>query len=259
MKDVEEVDVSYVLVNDWVSLIYRTSLRLSSVLSCMPVLLHQFQSKCKKQTVVANSTAKAEYVAASRCCGQLWSTVKAKTINGEVQLHALVDGKKIIITESSVRRDLQLADEEGMDCLKFYHFDKITLIGVQETHKLKRLYKVGLTARVESFDDEESLGEGASKQGKIDAIDANEEITLVSVHDMKVLMMRSSEFNEEKRLARETAGKEKEANIALIETWDDIQAKIDADHQLAERLQAQEQEELSVEEKATLFQQLERK
>ncbi|GKF14960.1 hypothetical protein Tco_0056422, partial [Tanacetum coccineum] len=35
-----------------------------------------------------------------------------KTINEEAQLHALVDGKKIIITESSVRRDLQLADEE---------------------------------------------------------------------------------------------------------------------------------------------------
>ncbi|GJX63973.1 hypothetical protein Tco_0298316 [Tanacetum coccineum] len=33
-------------------------------------------------------------------------------------------------------------------------------------------------------------------------------------------------------------------------------AKIDADHQLAERMQAQEQEELSIEEKATLFQQL---
>ncbi|GJX58916.1 hypothetical protein Tco_0290306 [Tanacetum coccineum] len=41
----------------------------------------------------------------------------AKTINGEAQLHALVDGKKIIITESSIRRDLQLADEEGVDCL----------------------------------------------------------------------------------------------------------------------------------------------
>ncbi|GKC95044.1 hypothetical protein Tco_1160486, partial [Tanacetum coccineum] len=36
----------------------------------------------------------------------------AKTINGEVQLHALVDGKKIIITESIVRRDLQLEDAE---------------------------------------------------------------------------------------------------------------------------------------------------
>ncbi|GJR71438.1 hypothetical protein Tco_0083803 [Tanacetum coccineum] len=41
-----------------------------------------------------------------------WSTVKVKTINGEAQLHALVDGKKLIITESTVRRDLQLEDEE---------------------------------------------------------------------------------------------------------------------------------------------------
>ncbi|GKE48098.1 hypothetical protein Tco_1479356 [Tanacetum coccineum] len=54
------------------------------------------------------------------------------------------------------------------------------------THRLKRLYKVGLTARVESFGDEESLGEDASKQGRIDAIDADEEITLVSVHDVNV-------------------------------------------------------------------------
>ncbi|GKE10780.1 hypothetical protein Tco_1414331, partial [Tanacetum coccineum] len=46
---------------------------------------------------------------------QFWSTVKAKTVNGEVQLHALVDGKKIIITESIVRRDLQLEDAEGVD------------------------------------------------------------------------------------------------------------------------------------------------
>ncbi|GKD62849.1 hypothetical protein Tco_1304957, partial [Tanacetum coccineum] len=33
-------------------------------------------------------------------------------------------------------------------------------------------------------------------------------------------------------------------------------ANIDADHQLAERMQAQEHEELSIEEKAILFQQL---
>nr|GEW05085.1 retrotransposon protein, putative, Ty3-gypsy subclass [Tanacetum cinerariifolium] len=50
-------------------------------------------------------------------------------------------------------------------------------------HKLERLYKVGLTARVESSDDEEILGEDASKQGRIDAIDADEEITLVNVQD----------------------------------------------------------------------------
>ncbi|GKE45894.1 hypothetical protein Tco_1473178, partial [Tanacetum coccineum] len=53
-------------------------------------------------------------------------------------------------------------------------------------HKLKRLYKVGLTTRVESSDNEESLGEDAFKLGRIDAIDADKEITLVSVHDVNV-------------------------------------------------------------------------
>ncbi|GJR21528.1 hypothetical protein Tco_0970055 [Tanacetum coccineum] len=49
------------------------------------------------------------------------------------------------------------------------------------THKLKRLYKVGLTARVESSRDEEDLGEDASKQGRrIHNIDADEDITLVN-------------------------------------------------------------------------------
>nr|GEY35011.1 hypothetical protein [Tanacetum cinerariifolium] len=47
------------------------------------------------------------------------------------------------------------------------------------THKLKRLYKVDLTARVESSRDEESLGEDASNQGRIKAIDADEDITMV--------------------------------------------------------------------------------
>ncbi|GJY14322.1 hypothetical protein Tco_0383631 [Tanacetum coccineum] len=48
------------------------------------------------------------------CIEQFWSAVKAKTINGEVQLHALVDGKKIIVTESTVRRELQLEDVKGL-------------------------------------------------------------------------------------------------------------------------------------------------
>ncbi|GJZ46242.1 retrovirus-related pol polyprotein from transposon TNT 1-94 [Tanacetum coccineum] len=51
------------------------------------------------------------------------------------------------------------------------------------THGLKRFYKVGLTTRVESSGDEESLGEDASKQGRINAIDADEDITLVNDQD----------------------------------------------------------------------------
>nr|GEW86404.1 UBN2 domain-containing protein [Tanacetum cinerariifolium] len=233
-----------------------------------------------------------------------------------------------------------------------------------KTHRLKRLYKFGLMARVESFGNGESSGEDSSKQGRIDAIDANEEITLVSVQDEAVSndvdkemfdvdvldgeevfvaehevavkgvnnevnvvevvevinitkliidatqvsaasatitvsaattttaiiitvgditlaqaleeikstkpnkkgliykswpMKRKEQirfdeeaalklqgaFDEKERLAREKDKKVEEANIALIETWDDIQAKIDADHQLAKRMQAQEQEELA--------------
>ncbi|GJY14278.1 hypothetical protein Tco_0383587 [Tanacetum coccineum] len=49
------------------------------------------------------------------CIKQFWATAKVKTVNGEVQLQALVDGKKLIITETSVRRNLQLEDAEGMN------------------------------------------------------------------------------------------------------------------------------------------------
>ncbi|GJU42810.1 hypothetical protein Tco_1195767 [Tanacetum coccineum] len=68
----------------------------------------------------------------TRC--QFWSTVKAKTVNGEVQLHALVDEKKIIITESTIRRDLQLEDAEGVDCLpNSTIFEQLTLMGSKTT------------------------------------------------------------------------------------------------------------------------------
>ncbi|GJX52990.1 hypothetical protein Tco_0281359 [Tanacetum coccineum] len=61
-----------------------------------------------------------------------------------------------------------------------------------------------------------------------------------------------AEEEEEERLKREKV----EANVALIEEWNDIQAKIKADQLLAKILQAREQEELTIEERAKLFQQL---
>ncbi|GJX88016.1 hypothetical protein Tco_0340030, partial [Tanacetum coccineum] len=214
------------------------------------------------------------------------------------------------------------------------------------THKLKRLRKVGATARVESSDDE-SLSDDASKQGRIDAIDADDDITLVSAvgdkvstvgaattvsvattttaatvdeitlaqalqelkstnpkvkgivfrepgeskftttissqqlqgksqsqdkgkgimieeHvntlskkdqlklDEEIALKLQEEIDEEERIASAEEEKIDEANIA----WDDIQEKIDADYQLAERLQAEEQEQFTIEEKATLFKKL---
>ncbi|GJT23370.1 hypothetical protein Tco_0893307 [Tanacetum coccineum] len=60
-----------------------------------------------------------------------------------------------------------------------------------------------------------------------------------------------AELDEEVRLERER--EEEASNAALIEEWDSIEARIDADAQLAESLQAEEREQMSVEEQARLL------
>ncbi|GKE47925.1 hypothetical protein Tco_1479183 [Tanacetum coccineum] len=57
----------------------------------------------------------------------------------------------------------------------------------------------------------------------------------------------NAELEQEEKLAKQ---REEDANIA---EWDNVQAMIDANYALAARLQAQEQEELTVEEKSKLF------
>nr|GEV37334.1 ribonuclease H-like domain-containing protein [Tanacetum cinerariifolium] len=162
-------------------------------------------------------------------------------------------GKEIVITESSVIRDLQLADEEGIDCLPYSTiFKQLALMG-KPTRKDTRIpqpsgptdnvsYEVvhkelgdslvrattiassleaeqdsgggprcqetmgdtiaqtrfetvskhcnDLLLARESADNEESLGEDASKQGRrIDAIDANKDITLVNDADKEMFVV----------------------------------------------------------------------
>ncbi|GJX07055.1 hypothetical protein Tco_0194987 [Tanacetum coccineum] len=58
---------------------------------------------------------------------------------------------------------------------------------------------------------------------------------------------------EEERLAREKAQREEEANIVA---WDNVQAMIDVDYQMAQQIQAEEQEKLSIEKKSKFFVQL---
>nr|GEZ69846.1 hypothetical protein [Tanacetum cinerariifolium] len=189
---------------------------------------------------------------------EVWSTAAAKTINEEAQLHAYVNGKKIIITEASIRRDLQLDDEECVDCLpnstiikelalmgawnefnttmasaiiclainqkfnfskwifdsmirnldnvsgKFLMYprkptrkvtyvpqlsDPIEHVTDEAVHKELEdsLVRAATTASslgaYQDRDDEESLGEEASKQERIETIDLDEDITLVNDQD----------------------------------------------------------------------------
>ncbi|GKC28098.1 hypothetical protein Tco_1035392 [Tanacetum coccineum] len=61
---------------------------------------------------------------------QFWSTIKIKTVNNETQIRAKVDGKTIVITESSVRIDLHFNDEDGITCLTNIEiFENLQLMG----------------------------------------------------------------------------------------------------------------------------------
>ncbi|GJV80632.1 putative ribonuclease H-like domain-containing protein [Tanacetum coccineum] len=46
------------------------------------------------------------------CIQQFWATTQVKTVNGVRHLQALIDKKKVIITEASIRNDLHLDDAE---------------------------------------------------------------------------------------------------------------------------------------------------
>ncbi|GKB45819.1 hypothetical protein Tco_0896572 [Tanacetum coccineum] len=81
------------------------------------------------------------------------------------------------------------------------------------------------------------------------SLDEENALKLVDLLLEEIASKLQAEFDEEERLARE----KDEANVALTEEWDDIQAKVDVDYQLAQRLQAQEREEFTDEKKARLF------
>ncbi|GJV66557.1 hypothetical protein Tco_1482066 [Tanacetum coccineum] len=55
--------------------------------------------------------------------------------------------------------------------------------------------------------------------------------------DEEIAIKLQAEIDEEEIIAKAKEEKINEPNIALTEEWDDIQAKIKADHELAQRLQ----------------------
>ncbi|GJX00822.1 putative ribonuclease H-like domain-containing protein [Tanacetum coccineum] len=128
--------------------------------------------------------------------------------------------------------------------------------------------------RVDSSKDQESLGvpEDASKQGRsIADIDVDvKQLTTKSPRD-RGWLFRSQEKDQialDEQIARDIQAKldvelleeqklvrkqEEEANIVLIESWENTQAIMEADRLLAERLKSKEREELTDEEKAKLL------
>nr|GEW44020.1 hypothetical protein [Tanacetum cinerariifolium] len=51
------------------------------------------------------------------CIKQFWTSVAVKKVNDVTRLQALVDKKKVVIMERTLRHDLRLDDAEGIECL----------------------------------------------------------------------------------------------------------------------------------------------
>ncbi|GJY28960.1 hypothetical protein Tco_0404727 [Tanacetum coccineum] len=72
------------------------------------------------------------------CIEQFWATTKAKTVNGERQLQALIDKKKVIIMESSI---IHLEDAGGTDCLPTATiFEELARMGLGVMSHHKKIY-----------------------------------------------------------------------------------------------------------------------
>ncbi|GJV03095.1 hypothetical protein Tco_1336664 [Tanacetum coccineum] len=76
------------------------------------------------------------------CIEQFWATAKVQTVNGVRQLQALVDKKRVIITESSIRCDLHLEDAGGTDCLPTATiFEELARMGYEKPSQKLTFYK----------------------------------------------------------------------------------------------------------------------
>ncbi|GJT57511.1 hypothetical protein Tco_0992565 [Tanacetum coccineum] len=69
---------------------------------------------------------------------QFWNTAHSQTVNDVKQIHATVDGKTVVISESSVRSDLHFNDEDGITCLtNDAIFENLALMGYEsDSNKL---------------------------------------------------------------------------------------------------------------------------
>nr|GEW86650.1 hypothetical protein [Tanacetum cinerariifolium] len=143
------------------------------------------------------------------CIKQFCNTVSVKQVNEVKRLQALVNKKRVIITEATIRDALGLDDVEGIECLPneeiftelermgyekpstkltFYKaffssqwkVKKLERMNKLKVLKLRRLKKVGIAQQVETFDN--TVMDDVSKQGRIIAdMDADKDVTLKDV------------------------------------------------------------------------------
>ncbi|GKB00908.1 hypothetical protein Tco_0828952 [Tanacetum coccineum] len=97
--------------------------------------------KDKKELAILGQTATGKEFSNPLMAGSLpktisakfWNTATSKIVNLVKQIHAIVDGKAVVISESSVRNDLLFDDEDGITCLTNDDiFENLALMGYEQ-------------------------------------------------------------------------------------------------------------------------------
>nr|GEY66048.1 hypothetical protein [Tanacetum cinerariifolium] len=89
-----------------------------------------------KYALVVNPTI---YVS---CIKQFWATTTVKKVNDVVQLCALIDGKKVVVSEAIIQRDLHLNDADEVECLpKELMFEELARMGYEKPPPKLTFYK----------------------------------------------------------------------------------------------------------------------
>nr|GEZ44820.1 hypothetical protein [Tanacetum cinerariifolium] len=158
---------------------------------------------------------------------------KARTINREAQIHAKVDGKKVIISKASIMGDIQFRDEEGVDCLPTATiFKQLTLIGVAYKAVYKELDDslVRSATTPSSLEEQQDSGNINKTQSKATPNESSSQRT------DSVRLSARVESSEDEGLGKEDASKYRriadiDANkdITLVSTHDEQMFDADQD------------------------------
>nr|GEW38894.1 hypothetical protein [Tanacetum cinerariifolium] len=209
------------------------------------------------------------------------TSVVVKKVNDVTRLQALVDKKRVIITKATIRDALRLDDAEGVECLPNEAiFVELARIGGRHGMSLVSLWHLLSSAYLQTLIDikaakPKARGVIVQKPSEFRITSSLKPLQLPQAKDKgKGIMVEPEKplkkkdqiaFNEEvsrkleAQMKAETKEKERitkekyEAKITVIEQLTEAQAKIDADMELARKLQTEEREKLTNAEKARLF------
>ncbi|GJZ65873.1 hypothetical protein Tco_0622569, partial [Tanacetum coccineum] len=158
-------------------------------------------------------------------------------------------GKLVSISEASIRTDLLFHDADGTDTLTNQAiFDAIQLMGYEGDLTVLTFNKALFSPQWRHLEAKKKIEEEDEFESEDDDIPQVVKKFKQLESDEEMARKIQEEWEEEEE--RNKIAEEKATNEALIKNFDDIKARIEADRILAEKLQEQEREQFTIEERA---------